>query len=92
MDALSFLRHPPVWAFALLAVLLLAQATWIYLDAARRGERKLLWGLFGLCNIPSSLIVYLLVTRSLEKMKRCPSCGARIGEKARFCPECGAKQ
>jgi ribosomal protein S27AE len=64
----------------------------MYLDAARRGERKVLWGLFGFLNFPSSLVVYLLVTRTVWKTKSCPACGKRIAEKARFCPECGKEQ
>lgn len=51
------------WAYALIAVLLLAQALWIFQDARKRGENAWLWGLLGLLNIPSSLLVYLLVTR-----------------------------
>jgi hypothetical protein len=46
--------------------LLLAQATWIFLDARKRGEKRYwLWGLFGLINCPQSIIVYLVVTRIL---------------------------
>lgn len=51
------------WAYPLIAVLLLAQALWIFHDARKRGENAWLWGLLGLLNVPSSLIVYLLVTR-----------------------------
>jgi hypothetical protein len=48
--------------------ILLIQATWIFYDARKRKEKYYwLWGLFGLLNVPSSLIVYLLVTRSLTK-------------------------
>jgi hypothetical protein len=82
----------PIWAWGLLAAILLTQALWIFLDAAKRGEKKFLWGFFGLLNFPSSLIVYLLVTRSLGKTKTCSGCGRRIGEKSRFCPECGKNQ
>ncbi|NLC52720.1 MAG: sigmaY antisigma factor component [Firmicutes bacterium] len=53
-----------VWlAYPLIAVLLLTQALWIFHDARKRGENAWLWGLLGLLNVPSSLIVYLLVTR-----------------------------
>lgn len=51
------------WGYLLLAVLLLAQALWIFHDARKRGENAWLWGLLGLLNVPSSLLVYLLVTR-----------------------------
>jgi hypothetical protein len=92
MDGLTTARFP-LWAWILLGCLLLGQAVWIYLDATKRGERKrVFWGLFGLLNVPSSLLVYLLVTRTLLKTRSCRACGKRIGAKALFCPECGRKQ
>jgi hypothetical protein len=51
------------WLYPLLAVLLFGQALWIFVDARKRGENAWLWGLLGLLNVPSSLIIYLLVTR-----------------------------
>ena len=76
----------------LVVMILLGQATWIFLDAGRRGERRLLWGLFGLLSCPSSLIVYLLVTRRKSKTKACPACGRRMEREARFCSACGKEQ
>ncbi|NLW55898.1 MAG: hypothetical protein GX050_04660 [Firmicutes bacterium] len=55
------------WLYILLAVLLFSQALWIFTDARKRGENAWLWGLLGLLNVPSSLIVYLLVTRRKKK-------------------------
>ncbi|WP_069649885.1 zinc-ribbon domain-containing protein [Caloranaerobacter ferrireducens] len=75
----------------LIAILLLIQASWIFYDASRRGENKWLWGLFGLLNIPSSLIVYLLVTRLILKSKKCKECGKRIVRNSIYCPYCGNK-
>jgi uncharacterized iron-regulated membrane protein len=50
--------------------LLLLQANWIFSDARKRGEKHYwLWGLFGLINVPQSLIVYLIVTRIIFKKK-----------------------
>ena len=47
-----------------IAPFLLIQAIWIFKDAKKRGEKFYwLWGIFGLLNIPESLIVYLVVTR-----------------------------
>jgi hypothetical protein len=80
------------WLIALLAALLLAQASWIFYDAGKRGERRFLWGAFGLLNVPSSLIVYLLVTRLGPRPKACPACGGRVPGDARFCPACGKEQ
>lgn len=52
-------------------ILLLCQALYIFSDAKKRNEKYYwLWGLFGLLNFPSSLIIYLLVTRVILKNKR----------------------
>lgn len=48
----------------IIAPFLFLQALWIFRDAKKRGEKGyILWGLFGLVNIPQSLLVYLIVTR-----------------------------
>lgn len=50
--------------------LAIAQGTWIFNDARKHGEKHYwLWGLFGLLNVPSNLIIYLLVTRVILKKK-----------------------
>lgn len=80
----------PLWAWLLLALLLFGQGLWIYRDAARRGRPALLWGLFGLLNFPSSLLVYLVATRGLERgRKDCEGCGGRLPPDAAYCPRCG---
>lgn len=49
---------------------LLLQGAWIFQDARKRGEKYCwLWGLFGLLNVPQSLIVYLIVTRIIFNKK-----------------------
>jgi hypothetical protein len=52
--------------------ILLTQATWIFKDAKKRGEKYYwLWGLFGLIHCPQSLIIYLIVTRIiLDRYKK----------------------
>lgn len=63
--------NPASWPLYLLfAVLAFTQALWIFYDARKRGENHWLWGLLGLLNVPSSLIVYLLVTRRDKKKKK----------------------
>jgi hypothetical protein len=48
----------------------MAQALYIFFDAKSKGEKYyFLWGLFGLLNFPSSLIIYLLITRVILKDK-----------------------
>jgi len=59
----------PVWAWVILGVLLTAQGWWIFRDAKRRGYNPWLWGAFGLLNVPSSLIIYVLVRNYREKGK-----------------------
>ncbi|MFZ5354346.1 MAG: hypothetical protein ACOZCL_16715 [Bacillota bacterium] len=50
--------------FIVFLPVLLIQGWWIFNDARKRGERFYwLWGLYGLLNTPSSLLIYLLVTR-----------------------------
>lgn len=74
--------------FILLIILLVLQATWIFIDARKKGEKYYwLWGLFGLLNVPSSLIIYILVTR--YEVSKCPKCGASIKKSYNYCPYCG---
>lgn len=50
--------------FLIITPFLFMQALWIFKDAKKRGDKGcVLWGLFGLINIPESLLVYLIVTR-----------------------------
>lgn len=50
--------------------LLLIQAAWIFQDAKKRGDKHYwLWGLFGLMNVPQSLIIYLIITRIIMNRK-----------------------
>lgn len=52
--------------------LLIIQATWMFKDAKKRGEKYYwLWGLFGLLHVPESLIIYLIITRIIiDKYKK----------------------
>ncbi len=57
-------RNQLILVLIIVSPLLLAQAAWIFTDSRKRGEKYYwLWGLFGLINVPQSLIVYLIVTR-----------------------------
>lgn len=69
------------------SVVLISQGTWIFLDARKRGENYWLWGLYGLMNCPSSLLVYLWITRRRKIV--CPDCGQRIFKNNQRCPHCG---
>lgn len=85
------LSQVPVYLWILLGIALLAQGTWIFLDASKRGENKWLWGIFGLINTPGNLIIYLIVTRMFLKTKPCLSCKKYVRQNFNFCPHCGNK-
>lgn len=80
-------------------LIVLAQGIWIFINARKRGEKYYwLWGLLGLTNFPSALIIYLIVmgtthekckhcSREIKKgLKLCPYCGSTLRES---CPNCG---
>ncbi|MDP4180596.1 MAG: zinc ribbon domain-containing protein [Bacillota bacterium] len=79
----------PFWMFILLFIVLFCQAAWIFNDASKRGENKWIWGFFGLLNVPTNLIVYLIVTRCFAKSIPCKTCGKKIKNDFKFCPHCG---
>ena len=83
------LKNVPLILWIVLGVVLTVQASWIYLDAARRGENKWLWGIFGVLNTPTNLIIYLIVTRVILKYNPCTECGKNIRGNYKFCPHCG---
>ncbi len=60
--------------FILILVLLpiaIVQGLWIFQDAKKRGEKYYwLWGLFGILNVPSNLLIYLIVTRVIIKKQK----------------------
>lgn len=81
----------PLSAWIFLGALVIIQATWIFRDARLRGESyACLWGLFGLVNVPSSLIIYILVTR--RGNTRCVQCNKSIPRESHVCPYCGKKR
>ncbi|GIP54624.1 hypothetical protein [Paenibacillus vini] len=53
----------PLWIWILVAMLLLAQGMWIFQNARKRGKgmSAWFWGIWGLINFPTPLLVYLLV-------------------------------
>jgi len=73
----------------ILIILLTAQATWIYIDARKRGENAILWAIFGSLNVPSSLVIYLIITRIGKR--KCPNCSIIIEKKFNNCPFCNHK-
>ena len=65
-----FPNNKPDVLLIILIPIALIQGAWVFYDARRRKEKYYwLWGIFGLMNIPSNLLVYLLVTRVILKNK-----------------------
>lgn len=85
------LEKIPVYLWFVLGVVLFIQGSWIFLDASKRGENKWLWGIFGLLNTPGNLILYLIVTRLVQKHSPCGKCGKNIRRNYLYCPYCGEK-
>lgn len=77
------------YGLILVFIILFAQATWMFNDASKRGEHKWLWGFFGLIHCPSSLIIYLLVTRRINRQITCPHCLYSIKKDSKYCAYCG---
>lgn len=77
--------HPMLWV--LLAIALITQGTWTFLDARKRGENYWLWGILCLLNTPTNLLIYLIVTR--RKKVVCPDCGKWFRKSNSSCPHCG---
>lgn len=78
-----------IYGIIAVSVLMLTQASWIFYDASKRNENKWLWGLFGLISCPSSLIIYLLITRKLNNQILCPNCLYSIKKNSNYCSYCG---
>lgn len=60
----------PIWAWLLLAILMLSQSTWIFRDAQKRGVFPWFWGLWGLIQCPTPLVVYYFVVIRRHKKKK----------------------
>lgn len=58
---------PLFWAF--IALLLICQSSWMFLDARKRGHNAWLWGFLGLIQFPMYLIIYLIFARKIFKRK-----------------------
>jgi len=84
----SELMIVPYWVWIMIAIVLLIQGTWIFNDAGKRGMNRWLWGLLGLMNTPTNLIVYLIVSRTILGTKKCKKCERRYNKTYKYCPYC----
>ncbi len=60
---LSELRDVPVWLWIMIAIALLVQSTWLFIDARKHGRYPWFWGIWGLFSVPLPTILYLLIFR-----------------------------
>ncbi|MCY9696347.1 sigmaY antisigma factor component [Paenibacillus alginolyticus] len=59
----------PLWAWIGLSLLLLAQSTWLFLDARKRNAKyPWFWGIWGLIQAPAPSIVYLFAVRKIHRI------------------------
>lgn len=58
----------PLWAWIGIALILLTQSTWLFVDARRRSARyPWFWGIWGIIQAPMPLIVYLFAVRKIHR-------------------------
>ena len=61
----SYVGNVPIAFWILLAVILFSQAIWLFTDAGKRNANKWLWGLWGLIQFPTPLLLYLLIVQKI---------------------------
>jgi hypothetical protein len=58
----------PLWGWLLIAIVLLSQSTWLFLNARKQGANPWFWGIWGVIQAPIPLIVYGLVVRKVHRV------------------------
>lgn len=66
------LKEIPLWLIFILVTILLCQGTWLFLDASKRGKWRWFWGLWGLIQIPTPILIYLFFVRFPDERKKSP--------------------
>lgn len=58
----------PLWAWIGIALVLLVQSTWLFVDARLRSARyPWFWGIWGLIQAPVPFIVYMFAVRKIHR-------------------------
>lgn len=57
------LMENEVWPWLIIAFVLIAQSTWLFIDARKSGSMFWFWGLWGLLQFPTPLIFYWIIVR-----------------------------
>jgi hypothetical protein len=53
----------PLWAWIGIALILLSQSTWLFIDARKRQKYPWFWGIWGMIQFPLPLLFYWLTVR-----------------------------
>lgn len=64
------LKELPLWFFVIIVPFLLVQGTWMFIDAGKRGKWRWFWGLWGLINVPTPILIYLFFVRLPDERKK----------------------
>jgi len=59
------LQNIPLLLWLLIFAILICQGTWLFYDSKKRGNNKWFWGIWGLLNFPTPLILYLIIARKV---------------------------
>lgn len=51
----------------LIAIILLIQSFWLFLDARKRGHNYWFWGIWGLIQAPMPIVFYFIVARKIYR-------------------------
>ncbi|WP_059104094.1 CGNR zinc finger domain-containing protein [Shouchella shacheensis] len=57
----------PWYGWMVIVLLLFAQSTWLFLDAGKNGHRRWFWGIWGLIQVPTPLVIYVLWSKWMKR-------------------------
>lgn len=60
----------PLYLWILVPAILLIQGTWMFLDARKNGHNYWLWGILGLIQFPTYLLIYLFYSRKISRKNK----------------------
>lgn len=64
------LTEVPVFAYILIAILLISQSLFLFFHSRKHGHLKWFWGIWGCLNAPTPLVVYVLWIKWLQPTLR----------------------
>ena len=81
---------------AVVWIIFIVIAIWVYRDAEKRGSNGVLWLIIVIITGIIGIIIWLVVRPPIggkkpESERRCPNCGRPIPMDARVCPYCSKK-